>query len=140
MKKTIFILIATLMLSCSTDSESNNNSNNGANSDSITPPTWIQGIWLLDQGAVETGYEFRTQNFCTVSPGLTDCWQERLDQLQDVPNTMANAYQEISSERYYLEIDYFSYDYKFEFQKVSENQIAKISLTGNQEGIFTRID
>ncbi len=53
---------------------------------------------------------------------------------------MANAYQEISSERYYLEIDYFSYEYKFEFQKLSENQIAKISITGNQEGIYTRID
>lgn len=134
------MFITTLMLSCSSDSESNNNSNNGANGDSITPPTWIQGIWLLDQGAVEIGYEFRTQNFCIISAGIADCWQERLDQLQDTPNTMANAYQEISSERYYLEIDYFSYEYKFEFQKLSENQIAKISITGNQEGIYTRID
>ena len=134
------MLIATLMLSCSSDSESNNSSNTGTNGDSITPPTWIQGIWFLDQGAVEFGYEFRTQNFCSISAGIADCWQERLDQLQDVPNTMANAYQEISSERYYLEIDYFSYEYKFEFQKVSENQIAKISISGNQEGIYTRID
>lgn len=134
------MFITTLMLSCSSDSESNNSSNNGANGDSITPPTWIQGIWLLDPGAVEIGYEFRTQNFCSISAGIADCWQERLDQLQDTPNTMANAYQEISSERYYLEIDYFSYEYKFEFQKLSENQIAKISITGNQEGIYTRID
>ena len=136
------MFITTLMLSCSSDSESNNSSNNGANGDSITPPTWIQGIWLLDPDITptEVGFEFRTQNFCTISVGLTDCWQERLDQLQDVPNTMANAYQEISSERYYLEIDYFSYEYKFEFQKLSENQIAKISITGNQEGIYTRID
>ena len=140
MKKTIFILIATLMLSCSSDSESNNYSNNGANGDSITPPAWIHGIWLLDQGAIEVGYEFRAQNFCTISSGLADCWQERLDQLQGTPNTMTNAYQEISSERYYLEIDYLSYEYKFEFQKVSENEIAKISITGNQEGIYTRID
>ena len=140
MKQIIFMFITTLMLSCSSDSESNNSSNNGANGDSITPPTWIQGIWLLDPGVVEIGYEFRTQNFCSISAGIADCWQERLDQLQDTPNTMANAYQEISSERYYLEIDYFSYEYKFEFQKLSENQIAKISITGNQEGIYTRID
>ena len=139
MKNIILMLIATLVLSCSSDSESNNSSNTGANGDSITPPAWIHGTWLLDLG-IESGYEFRTQNFCTISAGLADCWQERLDQLEDVPNTMADAYQEISSERYYLEIDYFSYEYKFEFQKLSENQIAKISITGNQEGIYTRID
>ena len=60
MKQIIFMFITTLMLSCSSDSESNNSSNNdGANGDSITPPAWIHGLWLL-QGLdeiIEIGYK-----------------------------------------------------------------------------------
>ena len=140
MKKTIFILIATLMLSCSTDSESNNNSNNGANGDFITPPAWIQGLWLLQDldGIIEIGYDIRNDDLCTYQPGILGCYQEFVN-LGQADNS-SNVYQEISSSRYYLEVAFIGQEYWFEFQKVSENQIAKISVTGNQEGIYTRID
>ena len=140
MKKIIIMLIATLMLSCSSDSESNNSSNTGANGDSITPPTWIQGLWLF-QGVdeiIEIGYDIRNDDFCTYSSGMLGCYQEFVN-LGQADNS-SNVYQEISSSRYYLEVTFINQEYWFEFEKISENQIAKISVTGNQEGIYTRID
>ena len=141
MKKTIFMLIAAVMLSCSPGSESNNNSNNdGANSDSITPPAWIQGLWLLQgfDGIIEIGYDIRSDDFCTYQPGLLGCYQEIVDMGQ--ANNSSNVYQEISSSRYYLQVVSMNQEYWFEFEKISDNQIAKISIKGNQEGIYTRID
>lgn len=140
MKKTIFILIASLILSCSTGSESNNNSNNGVNGNSITPPVWIQGLWLLQglDGIIEIGYDIRNDDFCSYQSGILGCYQEFVN-LGQADNS-SNVYQEISSSRYYLEVAFINQEYWFEFQKVSENQIAKISVTGNQEGIYTRID
>ena len=141
MKKTIFMLIASVMLSCSSGSESNNNSNNdGANGDSITPPAWIHGLWLLQglDGIIEIGYDIRSDDFCTYQPGLLGCYQEFVNMGQ--ANNSSNVYQEISSSRYYLQVVSMNQEYWFEFEKMSENQIAKISVTGNQEGIYTRID
>tara|TARA_B100000925_G_C21856899_1_gene408218 strand:- start:87 stop:512 length:426 start_codon:yes stop_codon:yes gene_type:complete len=141
MKKTIFMLIAAVMLSCSSGSESNNNSNNnGANSDSITPPAWIQGLWLL-QGVdeiIEIGYDIRNDDFCTYNSGMLGCYQEFVNMGQ--VNNSSNVYQEISSSRYYLQVVSMNQEYWFEFEKISDNQIAKTSITGNQEGIYTRID
>ena len=134
------MFITTLMLSCSSDSESNNSSNNGANGDSITPPAWIQGLWLLQNldGIIEIGYDIRSDDFCTYQPGLLGCYQEIVDMGQ--ANNSSNVYQEISSSRYYLQVVFMNQEYWFEFEKISDNQIAKISITGNQEGIYTRID
>ena len=141
MKQIIFMFITTLMLSCSSDSESNNSSNNdGANGDSITPPGWIHGLWLL-QGLdeiIEIGYDIRSDDFCTYQPGLLGCYQEFVNIGQ--ANNSSNVYQEISSSRYYLQVVFMNQEYWFEFEKISDNQIAKISITGNQEGIYTRID
>ena len=134
------MFVTTLMLSCSSDSESNNSSNNGANGDSITPPTWIQGLWLF-QGVdeiIETGYDIRNDDFCTYNSGMLGCYQEFVNIGQ--ANNSSNVYQEISSSRYYLQVVSMNQEYWFEFEKISENQIAKISVTGNQEGIYTRID
>ena len=135
------MLIATLMISCSSGSESNNNSiNDGANGDSITPPAWIQGLWLLQNldGIIEIGYDIRSDDFCTYQPGLLGCYQEIVNMGQ--ANNSSNVYQEISSSRYYLQVVFMNQEYWFEFEKISDNQIAKISITGNQEGIYTRID
>lgn len=67
MKKIILTLIAFTLMGCS--SESDNVSSNSI----ISPPAWIQGVWLQDNGngaVANNGYQFTTDDF--ILKGLVD--------------------------------------------------------------------
>jgi hypothetical protein len=67
MKKIILTLFAYTLVGCS--SESDNVSSNSI----ISPPAWIQGVWLQDNGnggVANNGYQFTTDDF--ILKGLVD--------------------------------------------------------------------
>ena len=67
MKKIILTLIAFTLMGCS--SESDNVSSNSI----ISPPAWIQGVWLQDNGnggVANNSYQFTTDDF--ILKGLVD--------------------------------------------------------------------
>lgn len=67
MKKIILTLFAFTLVGCS--SESDNVSSNSI----ISPPAWIQGVWLQDNGnggVANNGYQFTTDDF--ILKGLVD--------------------------------------------------------------------
>lgn len=89
MKKIILLAsIAVLSLSCTSDSDSDNNSNNNSNSQ-ITPPSWIQGTWLLEHEGTEQklgGYRFISDNLCQVMVGNVgeNCFKESLEMSKSI--------------------------------------------------------
>jgi hypothetical protein len=67
MKKIILTLFAFTLVGCS--SESDNASSNSI----ISPPAWIHGVWLQDNGnggVANNGYQFTTDDF--ILKGLVD--------------------------------------------------------------------
>ena len=70
MKKLTYLLLAILIVACSSDDSDSSNSNEN----SINPPAWIQGLWLNDTSSV--GFEFRDDNLCSTSTGNTICYKE----------------------------------------------------------------
>ena len=48
MKKLTYLLLAILIVACSSDDSDSSNSNEN----SINPPAWIQGLWLNDTSSV----------------------------------------------------------------------------------------
>jgi hypothetical protein len=65
MKKIILTILTFTLVACSSDSS---DSNNAPSNSSISPPTWIQGIWLQDNGnggVGNFGFQFTSDDFIT---------------------------------------------------------------------------
>lgn len=66
MKNLIILLAIFSIYSCSSDSDNQSADQNNNSNTSISPPEWIQGVWLLDNGAGgvnNNGYIFTSDDF-----------------------------------------------------------------------------
>ena len=125
MKKLLFLFMlpALLFISCSGDDDSSSNDT------SINPPSWIQGVWLREdylELGVESGFEFTKDDFCTVMNTIKTCNKVSIDNFKNIPNGGANVYEEISDDRYFLEITQYTTTIEYEFIKVSSTIIKGI--------------
>jgi hypothetical protein len=67
MKKIILTIFTLTLVACTSDSD------NASSNSAITPPTWIQGVWLQDDGmggVANNGYQFTSDDF--ILKGLVD--------------------------------------------------------------------
>ena len=129
MKKLLYLFLAITIISCGGDDDSGNANNNSSNL-TINPPSWIQGTYLIDSPFPSIGYDFKTNDFCTLSSGVATCYQALLDVYVDTPNFETNVYEEIDSNRYLIEITLGPTIYSYEFEKVSSTSIRQIVPTG----------
>ena len=131
MKKLLYLFLAITIISCGGDDDSGNTNNNSSNL-TINPPSWIQGTYLYEVAGqiLPQGYEFKPDDFCSVASNMASCYQAQLDIYVDVSNFETNVYEEIDSNRYFIEITIGPQILDFEFEKVSSTRIRQILPTG----------
>lgn len=130
MKKLLYLFLAITIISCGGDDDGN--ANNNSSNLTINPPSWIQGIYLYESNGqiLPTWYEFKTDDFCLVNSNISSCQQANLDLYATVPNGVVDVYEEIDSNRYFIEITLGASIYEYEFEKVSSTSIKQILPTG----------
>ena len=132
MKKLLYLFLAITFISCGGDDDSGNTNNNSSNL-TINPPSWIQGVYLqlnpITGDVLPVGYEFKSDDFCTVSNNSAICNKEQLE-LYASSTLFADVYEEIDSDRYFLEITLQNFTSTYEFLKLSGTSIKQIAPTG----------
>ena len=121
MKKLLFLFTALLFISCSGDDDSSSNDT------SIDPPSWIQGRWHTQVNGVDfdSGFEFKKNDFCIINENFSQCYQSSIDLLSQNSNDVS-VKEEISSDRYFIELKMVSNIFTYEFEKVSESMIRQV--------------
>jgi hypothetical protein len=130
MKKLLYLFLAISIISCGGDDDSNTN-NNSSNL-TINPPSWIHGIYLQEVANGEVGligFEFKSDDVCTVSGNISGCYQAQLDLYANNPSFETNVYEESDSNRYFLELTIGLSIYEYEFEKVSSTRIKQVFPT-----------
>ena len=138
MKKLLYLFLAITIISCGGDDDSGNTNNNSSNL-TINPPSWIQGVYLQELGNGQTninGFEFKSNDFCTVLGNISTCYQAQLDVYANTPNFETDVYEESDSNRYLIEITLGPTIYSYEFEKLSITRIRQIFP--NMEATFIR--
>ena len=129
MKKLLYLFLALTIFSCGGDDDGNTN-NNSSNL-TINPPSWIHGVYLqenIDGSILPLGYEFKSDDFCSVLSNMATCYQAQLDLYGDTPNFETDVYEESDSNRYFIELTVGLSIY--EYEKVSSTIIKQILPTG----------
>tara|TARA_A200000113_G_C8677379_1_gene294363 strand:+ start:235 stop:636 length:402 start_codon:yes stop_codon:yes gene_type:complete len=128
MKKLLFLFTALLFISCSGDDDSSSNDT------SINPPSWIQGRWHLQVNGVDYdgGFEFKKNDFCSVSANYATCYQNSIN-ISSQTQLDTNVFEEISSNRYFIELTIAGSILTYEFEKVSESIIREVFSNNNLE-------
>jgi len=130
LKKLLYLFLAITIISCGGDDDGNRN--NDSNNLTINPPSWIQGLYLQegDNGQVfPFGYEFKSDDFCTINSNIASCFQAQLDLYANTPNFETDVYEESDSDRYFIELTVGLSIYEYEFEKVSSTSIKLIFPT-----------
>ena len=117
MKKLLFLFTVLLFISCSGDDDSSSNDT------SINPPSWIQDVWMRED-LEGFGYEFTKDDICSVLYNTKSCNKASIDMWINAPNVEVNVYEEISDDRYFLELTYYNLTVEYEFFKVSSTRIS----------------
>ena len=131
LKKLILLLFIPLVFTCSDDADSSN-----SNGNSINPPSWLQGLWVYEDGSY--GYEFRSDDFCTYLPiGQVNytCYKSQVE-LHSATNS--SVIQSSTENSYELDIVLISYEYHYEFIKISENSIRCIGCLYDEDQILIK--
>ena len=133
MKKLLYLFLAITIISCGGDDDSGNTNNNSSNL-TINPPSWIQGVYYqvfpTTGDVVPFGYEFKSDDFCTISNNSAICNKEQLE-LYASSTLFADVYEEIDNDRYFLEITFQNFTTTYEFLKVSSTSIVEILPSGD---------
>ena len=136
MKKSLLIypLLALLIFACSDSDSSSSNL-------SINPPSWIQGIWInseLQSLGLRIGYEFKTDNFCTVQSNLSNCYKEQVALFSDADgdNTNAEVQENITNDGYSIDIRILGGTTSYVFEKVSNSRILLKNANGQDQDTF----
>ena len=123
--KKLLLLSVLLIFACSSSDDSNDNTS-GTTDNSFNPPNWIQGVWMGLPPIDYIGYEFRTDDICTIYFAQATCNKAIIELYEDVPSVQTNVYEEISNTRYYVVFSYLTIENTYEFEKISENEIRHI--------------
>jgi len=131
MKKLLYLFLAITIISCGGDDDSGNTNNNSSNL-TINPPSWIQGTYFQEVAGqiLPQGYEFKPDDFCSVSSNISACYQAQLDLYANNPSFETDVYEESSGSRYFIELTIGLGIYSYEFEKVSSTSIKQILPTG----------
>ena len=128
MKKLLLLTSLTILLfSCG---ESNSNSSNNV---SINPPSWIQGVWVDDELltlGVRSGYEFKVDDLCQVINNNANCNKEILAGFSNNEVLFADVQEEISANRYAIDITIQSSTTSYIFEKIDNNHIMQKGVGG----------
>jgi|TARA_B110000902_G_scaffold240500_1_gene290062 hypothetical protein len=114
MKKILVILFVSLIVSCAGNDDNTTNK-------SINPPSWIQGIWALNDSATVGGvaFDFRADDFCQGQFGIGfTCWKAQGTYFDNF-----SVFEEVSNTRYFVILSYAGGEQTFEFDKVSDTSI-----------------
>ena len=130
MKKLIYIFLTVLIVGCSSD-DGNNSNNNSSSASLITPPAWIQGVWLNEIGL---GYTFTPDDMCVSysSNQQSSCYKAQIDLYADAPNFSTSVEQVITNDFYSIEITIGPNIYNYDgFEKISATQF-RYAPTGDE--------
>ena len=130
MKKLLFLFTVLLFISCSGDDDSSSNDT------SINPPSWIQGVWMRED-LEGFGYEFTKDDICSVFYNTKSCNKASIDMWINAPNVEVNVYEEISDDRYFIEITSLNSTSQLEFIKVSSTRIKLSELLTEVDIFYT---
>ena len=126
MKKLLLLLLTVLLFSCG---ESNSNSSNNV---SINPPSWIQGVWVDEELlaiGLRSGYEFKIDDLCQIISSSANCNKEILATFTNNENGLfADVQEEISANRYAIDITIQSSTTSYIFEKIDNNNIIQKSF------------
>lgn len=127
MKKLVlrtFVLVI-ILTSCSSNSDSNESNNN-----SITPPSWIQGIWLQTQSTdpliISKFCKFTNNDFCVFASSTEICNAQSIQQAAQSGAT-TNIQQTISDDVYELSLTIQSQTTSYKFIKISSTKIEYVN-------------
>ena len=127
MKKLLLLSLAILLFSCE---DSNKRLSNNL---SINPPSWTQGVWvdeeLLALG-LRSGYEFKIDDLCQVSQNILSCNKEQLAIFSDNDGLFAEVQEDISSDRYAIDITMQTTTISYVFVKIDNNRIIQKGIGG----------
>ncbi|NCT10747.1 MAG: hypothetical protein GW772_11815 [Flavobacteriia bacterium] len=145
MKKTLLLIFAITLYGCSSNEDSNLQNENF-----INPPSWIQGTWVDEKDnttsntSSKRGFIFMKDDWCIALfskineiNGQKNCQEEKLI-LANINNIKAYTTEEITNEKYFIEIVLPDEIYFFEFSKISSNEISIKSSYAN-EGVYTKV-
>lgn len=122
MKKSILIyilIIALSSISCSSDDDSNN-----TNSNSINPPEWIQGTWLIQNGnsTGQSGYKFTTDDFILISLNFESSFKDQVVTASSAGATSI-VNEIINEDEYKITITLTSQTINYFFERKTDNII-----------------
>jgi hypothetical protein len=127
MKKLLLLSLTILLFSCE---DSNKRLSNNL---SINPPSWTQGVWvdeeLLALG-LRSGYEFKIDDLCQVSQNILSCNKEQLAIFSDNDGLFAEVQEDISSDRYAIDITMQTTTISYVFVKIDNNRIIQKGIGG----------
>lgn len=124
MRKIIgLILSITFLFSSCSSSDDDNSGNNGSG---INPPDWIQGTWLLEEPNPTAGYRFTNDDFCLIVISQQTCFKESISQTNNSGAT-TNVNEEITDNRYSIEITLGTQIVTYEFSKISSTEIEWVN-------------
>lgn len=124
MKKAILLLVAFVgMVACGKDD------NNGTEGGDIStarfmPPKWIQGSWTTNNK--QFGYAFKTDDFCQITLGNTNCFKEKNLPVTNIKDLKTNN-------TYKVSYKIGSYEQVFVFEKEGDKKI-RVTHNGRVEG------
>lgn len=132
MKKSLLLLLLTVILmGCSSDDSGNSNTNGN----SFNPPSWILGKWTtnatsgnaysLSSTDLELGFEFKTDDLCYFTTGVTTCFKSMIDTYNGT-DVNTEITEEKSDNHYKVSITIEANTYNYHFVKISDTEIQEI--------------
>ena len=126
MNKSVFLLLMIIFFGCSSSDDSQNNSS------ALNPPAWIQGKWTMGEGDAQSGYEFKSNDWCITGTGLSTCWKSTLEN----SNGQFTADETIKDNSYTTKFNVGGATQTYTFIKMSATQIKGSSPMGSS--IYTK--
>ena len=125
MNKLFFILVFSVLFSCSSSDDTPNN-----NVNSFSPPTWIIGTWLNQEDfdlGIPRGFKFTNQQYCQILLTSNNC----------LDGTLITEESKTESD-YKFSYGISSLSTNLHFRKLNNNQIQVLNSIGVVQDTFTK--